>query len=282
MTTQLLQNHPQILSYFAELHIGRPNKYHWPDLSPQDYKARFKHLIPRNVALKFLSLDSYDDFIFDFAFFRKVFLNLEKTNIDGQQRLTLDNFFTAYFNAYLNCNHSNFYDQYKFIAASVPGLTLFKASIQNFVKDYPDGKILVMIRQPLIWWNSARFHSKGLKVKGLERYKSSLENTIWACRRYPSNVFVVSFDQLVQNTKRSVEIICDHAGIKFYEVATYPSNFPSYGKDNSTFGHKNTKVVIKDKIKRQVKIPKDEEAWINSNLIPIYKNVFSNYTVNAN
>ena len=133
LVMQLLKNHPQILSYFAELHIGRPNKYHWPDLSDQkNEKEKFSKLIPLNLAEKFLSLDAYDNFVFDFSFFKRLFLKLEKNNHAGSQRDTLNHFFTAYFNAYLNCNHSNFHDRYKFIVASVPGLTLFNKSIDGF------------------------------------------------------------------------------------------------------------------------------------------------------
>ena len=271
MVTQLLSNHPSVLSYFAELHIGKPNKYHWPSLEVYNYKERFQRLIPRNLAYKFLSRKSNYDFIFDFSFFKKTFLNLEKYNIANTQRVTLDNFFTSYFNAYLNCNHSNFFDQYQFISASIPGLTLYQDSLNKFIRDYPDGKILVMIREPLIWWNSARRHSKSLKTKGIERYSASLNNSLWAIKRYPHNVFIVSFDQLVMDTKQSVDSFLSHLGIDFSEVAMYPSNFPFYGKDNSTYGHKSTKVVIKDKINRTVNIPKKEEEQINRSIYPDYK-----------
>jgi hypothetical protein len=171
----------------------------------------------------------------------------------------------------LNCNHSNFFDQYQFISASIPGLTLYQDSLNKFIRDYPDGKILVMIREPLIWWNSARRHSKSLKTKGIERYSASLNNSLWAIKRYPHNVFIVSFDQLVMDTKQSVDSILSHLGIDFSEVAMYPSNFPFYGKDNSTYGHKSTKVVIKDKINRTVNIPKKEEEQINRSIYPDYK-----------
>ena len=70
LVMQLLKNHPQILSYFSELHIGRPNKYHWPDLTKQkNEKEKFSELIPLNLAKKFLAINAYDNFVFDFSFF---------------------------------------------------------------------------------------------------------------------------------------------------------------------------------------------------------------------
>lgn len=282
LVTQLLNNHPQTLSYYSELHIGRPNKYHWPDLTKQkSEKEKFSALIPLNLAKKVMTIKSNHNFIFDFSFFKKLFLKLEKNNDNGSQRDTLNNFFTAYFNAYLNCNHSNFYDKYKFIVASVPGLTLFNESINGFLWDYPDGKLLVMIREPLLWWNSARHHSKNLIEKGLERYKISLKNTLEACSQYPNNVFVVSFDNLIKNTEKSIKLILERSGLEFNKISTYPSYFPFYGIDNSTFGLKEVKVVLNEKVNRAINIPKDEEAHIKSYIYPLYMKVISNCTINA-
>ena len=281
LVTQLLQNHPQILSYFSELHIGRPNKYHWPELTDKkNEKEKFSALIPLNLAKKFLAINAYNNFVFDFAFFKSLFLRLEKNNSSGRQRDTLNNFFTAYFNAYLNCNHSSFYDRYKFIVASVPGLTLFNESISGFFKDYPDGKVLVMIREPLQWWNSARHHSKNLREKGLERYKTSLQNTFEACNQYPKNVFVVSFDNLIKNTETSVKLILECSGLEFNKISTYPSNFPYYGKDNSTFGHKNTNKVLTDKLNRKPDIPHSDQLYINDHLYPNYLDIMKKHVIN--
>ena len=277
LVDNLLRNHPQTLSYYGELQIGRPNKYHWPDLEDiKDKNERFAALMPKNLARNFLTLTkyrksgkAYEDFIFDFRFFRKIFLALEEKNINLDQRTTLNNFFTAYFNAYLNCNHSSFYDQYKYIVAPVPGLIIFKTSIEKFFKDYPDGKIFILIRDPLIWWNSARNHTKNLKNNGLERYKKTLAHTIWASDQFKDRVFAVSFDQLIKNSEKSAR-----------KIATYPSRFPFYANDNSTFGHKPTNKVLKDKVKRTVRIPEKESSYIEAHIFPLYKKVIENHIIN--
>jgi hypothetical protein len=281
MVTQLLRNHPQILSYYAELHIGRPNKYHWPHLvDAKNSLERFKLLIPRNLAQKFLNVNSHENFMFDFARFKKIFLLLDENNNNGNQREILNHFFTAYFNAYLNCNHSNYYDKYKYIVASIPGLTLFESSIDNFVKDYPDGKIIVMVRDPLIWWNSARRHSDNLKIKGLKRYELSLNNTMELYDRHPDKIIVVSYDQLIKNSEESIKLILNSLQLESSEIAHMPSNFPYYGMDNSTYGHKKTNKIIKDKVNRKIDISKDEEQFIIKNIYPNYENVLNNLSVN--
>jgi len=288
LVDNLLRNHHQILSYYGELQIGKPNKYHWPDLKDEtSLKKRFAALVPRNLARKYLGLRKYhksnsahDNFIFDFNFFRKIFLELEKKNENFIQRITLNNFFTAYFNAYLNCNHSNFYDNYKYIAAPVPGLTIIKKSIEGFIRDYPEGKIFILIRDPIVWWNSARNHTKNLKNNGLERYEKTLSNTIWAQDKYNNSVFAVSFDQLIQNTEESINSLLKHAGLEFNEIATYPSRFPAYANDNSTFGHKKTRVILKDKIKREVNIPQKDRLYIEAKIYPLYEKVLESCTVN--
>lgn len=282
LVDNLLRNHHQVLSYYHELQIGKPNKYYWPDLKNEmDIKNRFSALIPRNMAKHFLNINSHQDFIFDFAFFKKIFLQLEKKNKNFNQRITLNNFFTAYFNAFLNCNHSNFYNGYKYVAVTVPGLTIFKDSIEGFFKDYPNGKLLVVIRDPFLWWNSARNHTKRLKKFGLERYQKTLTNTKWACDEYKNKVFAVSFDHLIKNTEKSMSSILQCTDLEFNAIATYPSNFPNYAIDNSTFGHKKTKSVLKEKIKRELNIPEADKSQIKSNIYPLYEEILESYTINS-
>lgn len=283
LVDNLLRNHHQILSYYHELQIGRPNKYYWPDLKNEiDLNKRLSALIPRNMVKHFLNINHHQDFIFDFAFFKKIFLQLERENKNFDQRHTLNNFFIAYFNAYLNCNHSNFYNGYKYIAVTIPGLTIIKDSIEAFFKDYPDGKLCVLIRDPFLWWNSARNHSRRLKKFGLDRYQKTLTNTKWACNEYKNHVFAVSFDHLIKNTEKSMASILEHAGLEFNKVATYPSNFPNYAIDNSTFGHKKTKSVLKEKIKRELNIPEEDISHIKANIYPLYEEVLENCTINSN
>lgn len=281
LADNLLRNHHQILSYYKELQIGRPNKYHWPDLTNvKNIKKRFAQLIPRNMAKHFLSSNRHEDFIFDFVYFKKIFMKLEKNNIRFNQRETLNNFFTAYFNAYLNCNHSNFYGEYKYIVAPIPGLSIYKESIEGFFADYPDGKIFVLIREPYLWWNSAQNHSHRLKAHGLERYQKTLINTKWACREYPHKVFAVSFDHLVKNTEQSTRAILKCAELDYNPISSYPSNFPHYAIDNSTFGHKKTKSVLKDKIKRDLNISEDDGMLIKDKILPLYEEVLNRFVVN--
>jgi hypothetical protein len=277
----LLRNHHQILSYYKELQVGRPNKYFWPDLGKdKNLKSRFQSLVPRNMAKHFFDTNTHHNFIFDFRSFKKLFFELESKNSEFLQRQTLNNFFTAYFNAYLNCNHSNFFDAYKFISVTIPGLTVSKQSISNFLKDYPDGKLFALIRDPLLWWNSALKHTERLKKHGLDRYEKSLEATKWACGEHRNNVYAVSFDQLVHNTEKSMCKILNHAGLEFDKIATYPSNFPYYAIDNSTFGHKKTKSVLKDKLQRDLKIPEADQKLIQERIYPLYKDVLEQHAVN--
>jgi hypothetical protein len=192
----------------------------------------------------------------------------------------LDNFFTAYFNAYLNCNHSNFFDEYKYIVATIPGLSIREESIRDFFKDYPDGKLFVSLRDPYVWWNSARKHTKKLNEHGLLRYQKTLENTKWACGEYENRFFPVSFDHLIQNTESSIQSILKHAELDAAETSMFPSNFPHYATDNSTFGHKKTKSVLKEKIKRTLNISEEDKLYIKENIYPLYADVIENYSIN--
>ena len=282
LVENLLKNHPQILSYYRELQIGNPNKYYWPDLQNKtNVKKRFSALIPRNMMRHFLDINDHENFVFDFSFFKKIFFALEKENCEFNQRETLNNFFTAYFNAYLNCNHSNFHDEYKYIVVTIPGLSIREESIRNFFKDYPDGKLFVSLRDPYLWWNSARKHTKQLNEHGLMRYQKTLENTKWACDEYANRFFAVSFDHLIKDTKKSIQSILKLAELDFAETSNYPSNFPHYANDNSTFGHKKTRSVLKEKIKRAVNIPEEDLLHIKTNIYPLYAQVIEGCAINS-
>jgi hypothetical protein len=277
----LLRNHHQILSFYRELQIGKPNKYYWPNLKDKNTAlSRFKTLIPRNMVKHFLSFNRHENFFFDFKYFKKVFLEAEKQNKYLNQRESLNNFFTAYYAAYLNCNHSNFFDEYRYIAVPIPGLPIYKESISRFFADYPDGKIIVSIREPYFWWNSARNHSERQRKYGLERYQRILQNSIQACQTYKDQYFILSFDNLVKDTKNSVKSILSSIFIDDNPISYYPSNFPNYAIDNSTFGHKETKSVIKEKVKRELTISDDDRRHIAKNIFPIYDEVLNQYAIN--
>ncbi len=232
-------------------------------------------MIKRFFAIKF-----HQNFVFDFIFFKRIFLELEKQNNNLVQRQTLNNFFSAYFNAYLNYNHSNFYDAYKFISVTIPGLTTNLNSIKGFLNDYPEGKIFVLIRDPFLWWNSARKHTKRLEKYGLSRYEKSLENTKLACHEYKNNVFALSFDNLVKDTDNSMRKLLRCAGLEFNKISLYPSNFPYYAMDNSTFGPKKTKTILKEKLDRDLDLPEVDQNFIQKNIYPLYQEVLQGHTIN--
>jgi hypothetical protein len=284
LITQLLRNHPQLLTYYSELHIGRPNKYFWPDLtSYSTSKERFKQLIPKNHAKKFWRIRSpksviKDNFLFDFALFKKNFLKLDKNS--SKQRETLDAFFTGYFSAYLNYNYNNLFENYKFIHASIPGLTRYKESVKAFFNDYPNGFLLVMIRNPFQWYNSAKHHSKEFAEKGLALYEDHLKNCLWCASKYERKFIIVSFEDLIEDVEGSMKIVCSLIGIEFCDVVTYPSNFPYSGIDNSTFGKSPTNKVIKEKLKRKIELTDDESDYITRKIIHLYDKLMANKAVN--
>ena len=84
-----------------------------------------------------------------------------------------------------------------------------------------------------------------------------------------NNVFAVSFDHLIKNSEKSMHSILQCADLEFHKIATYPSNFPNYAIDNCTFGHKKTKSVLKEKIKRELNIPEEDVLHIRSNIYPL-------------
>jgi hypothetical protein len=285
LMTQLLNNHRQLLSYFQELYIGDPKKYHWPNLMASDSpEKRFKKLIPENYAKKFWRKGPkqkgvHNTFLFDFFFFKKKFIDLDKGST--KQRDCLNAFFSAYFAAYINYNHNNYFHDYKFIAASVPSLTIYHKSVDGFFEDYPDGILINMIREPAQWYNSAKHHNKRFKESGLKIYENHLNNCIICASKYKHRFLIVSFEKLLRNVDITMKKICSEINIDHCDTLNVPSNFPYKGIDNSSFGRTATTDVIVNKLDRKVDLTSEESSFIDANLRPPYEKLIKNYTINS-
>ena len=142
----------------------------------------------------------------------------------------------------------------------------------------------------VISWNSGKHwmqlvstgpkKTKNLKKNGLARFERTLENILWAKDKYSNQFFTVSFDKLIENTEETVRAILAKAELQYDEVANYPSKFPNYANDNSTFGHQKTKSVKQEKVKRKIDIPADERLHIQSKILPMYEKVCETCTIN--
>ena len=169
LLNQLFDGHHECHTHPHELYIGYPNKFNWPDLKlSDDPEIWFRSLLEKPTIE--LSREGYTKYsremdvnpdVFPFLFLpsfqRNIFHSLVTTIDIKSQRNILNCYMTAYFNAWMD--NQQFYGSKKYVVAFTPRVNMHKNSLERFFADYPDGKLISMIREPKNWYVSAHRHA---------------------------------------------------------------------------------------------------------------------------
>jgi hypothetical protein len=132
-------------------------------------------------------------------------------------REVLDTYLSTFFQAWQPDTSDAVY-----VAGFVPRMAAFPESIARFFCDYPDGRLITILRDPADWFASRRAHTKG----GVARYdhvKSEID--LWNHmartglhyrREYGDQRFMLlSFKDLVTDREGTMRRICTWCGIPF-------------------------------------------------------------------
>ena len=255
LMTQLLDGHPELHVHHSELHIGKP-KYVWPTLDLSlDAPALFAQLREHNAALHaargYLKVSgaeesgnpNHRDFVLPFVFLeslqRRLFEGLVRRQPPTSQRQAIDHYITAYFNAWLD--YHGLYRapaSVKYWIAFAARLALDRDGIERFFTDYPDGHMVVSVRDPVSWYASALAHQSryGQLEESLQDWNLGYQNALVAARRHPGRVFFVRFEPLVADPARTMRRLLDKLGLAFDAAVLAPSFNGMPIVSNSSFG----------------------------------------------
>jgi sulfotransferase family protein len=226
LLSQLLDGHPQLLVYPWEMTIGYPVKNDWPILDMRDtpdrlfaklfdaelvylarkgYRKRGK-VKQKEKRLKFSysPLDHYSSFIASLA------PNRTRRNV-------LDTYFDTFFRSWHREPNNPLY-----VAGFVPRLASRSESVASFFNDYPDGRLVSIIRDPADWFASRRAHTKLGEVRyGDVREEIALWNQMAARalqyrKDYGDRFLLLSFKELVSDREGTMRRICAWSGIEFH------------------------------------------------------------------
>jgi hypothetical protein len=254
LLSQLFDGHPECHAHPLELFIGYPTKYYWPEISlnmsPENI---FELLFENSMGL----LNGYDKtaepwkivrgrnrllFVFLHSVQREVFLKeFSKLPAVISQRDILNCYFTSYFNAWIN--NANSGGKKKYVTAFTPRLSFLEHNVKKFFEIYPDGRLISIIRDPCGWYASARKHtgkSPGESnyddfEKGINLWIESTNSAVRNKRNYPEKCFIITFEELVGNTKTTMEMICDRVGLHFDRSMLMPTFNGRAIKANTSF-----------------------------------------------
>lgn len=284
LLNQLFDGHPQIYSHPHELYIGHPDKMYWPQL---DLKAAptiwFDQLDSWRAIYSFLmgfqksgtnttQIYTYP-FIFAPQLQKFIFRDCVARNKIRTQRDILNCFFTSYFNAWLD-NQNLYGSSKKYIIAFVARMNMITDNINRYFRDYPDGILITIVRDPRTWFASAKNYDPeeyGDIQRATDLWIRSTQASIHAKQKYGDNCILLIFEDLVINTKSTVKKLIEKLKISTSDCLNTPTfnNIPT--RPNSSYETKSTGITTGPVTERLKFLENHEKQYIELKCFPLYK-----------
>ncbi len=232
LLSRLFDGHPECHAHPYELKIG--HKARWPKLDLDVPDSWFEALYEHKVAQHLVSgwskpgLKETEVDVFPFLFLPRLQKQLFDACIaDGpveRQREVLDAYFTAYFNAWVD-NQNLYSGPKRLVTAFTPRTNLDPKSVKRFFRDYPDGWLVTIVREPRAWYASASRHRTEYNdlEAALELWRASATAAIDARERHGERVVVLTYDELAQETETTMRRLAERFGIAWDPILLVPT-----------------------------------------------------------
>jgi hypothetical protein len=280
LLSQLFDGHPQLLAHPDEVKIGRPSKWHWPDLDLNaDPHAWLQALLEPGLGhyihfgySKFAGNTAAVErlpFNFDLAICCRNFLGAVSACPPRSQRDIIDAYFSAYFTAWADCRIDG---GERWMTGFAPSTLSNMGSTDRFLRDYPDGLLVACVRNPLDWFISAR----GRRVEyedvhfAVELWKTSTLSALELHARSPRHIHLTAYEMLVADTAGEMERLAGRMGIEMHPSLTVPTYLGQPVLPNSSFQVRETGVMQRTRDPREfLSAPEYEE--ISRDAMPLYR-----------
>jgi Sulfotransferase family len=282
LLAQLFDSHPQVAAYPDELRFGEIGDA-WPPLTGElDAERTFRALFdPKVVRMmsKGFAKGARDPMRQPFFLVPRLqyasFMHLCRSHAPSNSRAMFDAFFTSYFNAWLNYRSDLAAKQR--ITAFAPRLAEDEANIDLFFANYPDGRLVQIIRDPRTWYPSAKNHRttffKGKTPKEiLEKWQRSSQSILRNKARYGDRVIIIRFEDLVGNTERTMRSLAGEFEIAWDPILLSPTFNGKPVRANSSFDVASTGLIA-GPLKREAVIPAQERKLIDEPCLWLYERV---------
>lgn len=286
LLSQLVDGHPEIHAHPYELYIGYPDKFSYPDLDLSASPETWFEMLFEKPSLKSFR-DGYQKHpdsaeydkkdVFPFLLLpnlqRELFLYAVSQNTISSQRDVLNAYWTSYFNAWLD--YQNLYGEKRIVAGFVPRVNIDAGNMERFFRDYPDGKLISIIRDPKGWYGSS--HKKGPQNYSTPQvsipiWLDSARAMIRNKQNYGDKVFLISFDALLKDTAGHMRKLADWIGLTWDDILTVPTFQKMPIKANTAF--KTTQYGVIDEPLRRAKDVSEEDArYIDQEAADVYQDV---------
>jgi hypothetical protein len=254
LLSQLLDDHPQLHAHPHELHIGHPrDKRDWPVLDlqagPDEWFARVREahvdrwLVEgyRKYARKWVQFDDENLETYPFLLIPSLQKRLFERCVSmwpiDRQRDVLDAYWTSYFNAWVD-NRNLYTGPKRWVTGFSALMAIERASRRRFFLDYPDGRLVAIIREPRSWYGSALAYNSdryGNPEVSLRLWVASAEAMIEAKQRHGDRVFLISFEEMLSDTEATMRALAGFLDIPFTASLVTPTFNGLPIKANSSF-----------------------------------------------
>ena len=226
LLSQLFDGHPDLLVYPWEMKIGYPSKGKWPTLdlssTPEYLFATLFH-----ADLAYLSRKGYRKrgkakqkqkrLKFDYSPMTHYQNFVRLLPHDRTRRVVLDTYFNTLFRAWQSGGEDASY-----LAGFVPSMAIYRTVSLISYRDYPDGRLISIIRDPADWYASLRAHTKHGMVrygdidKEMMVWNRMADSALHYQREYADQFLLMSFKNLVADREDTMRQICEWCGIEFH------------------------------------------------------------------
>lgn len=244
LLSQLLDDHPEIWVFPGELHIAKP-KDTWPRLMlwlPPSilFRQLVDHRCLQYAETGFQkSIHSREGLPFDYdaGLHCVAFCRAMKRIKPRRQREVLDIFFSTFFNSWIN--HRK-HGRPKCFLAFAAGFSIPSSTVEAFFADYPNGKLISILRDPRSWTASALIKNSRRKnftsaEQAITHWRSSAEALISNKRAHSGKVLLVTFADLIGRTAETIRIVADFIGVPFTDKLLVPTFNGEHVASNSSF-----------------------------------------------
>lgn len=246
LMSQLLDGHPELFAHPHEIQIGRPAKWHWPALDLEQAPAQwlstlFERRLPHFVRKGYSKADGNKaaagqthHFDFDLPLLCAEFLDDLSRRPPTRQRDVLDAYFSAYFTAWSDHEPSG---RERWFTGFTPRLLGYRASVQGFRRDYPDGLLIACIRDPRSWFvSSSRHDAEYARVDhAMQLWRQSTTAALELLEHRPESVFVTTYETLTHDTEAEMRRLAARLGIEFAPSLLEPTYLGRPILPNSSF-----------------------------------------------
>jgi hypothetical protein len=285
LLNSLLDGHPQLHVHPWEIQIGHPSKADWPRLDleagveswlemltqpwlPRAFEAGYRKDRhggrPAEESLPVLIVPS---------FVERLFRVLVAGQVPETQREILDSYFTAFFNGWLDCQGLSETPK-RWLAGFCPRLA-WGESRARWRADYPDGRLVAVLRDPRGWYASARSHAPDGRYRdltgALEEWSQGAEEIIRAKGEAPDQVFVVIYERLVTEPETVTRALAEWLEIDWVPALLEPTFNRRAVPPNSSFEIPASGIRPESMERWRTELDEQERSLIESDQLDRYE-----------